>query len=198
MNKLIALLSLLALPLTAFCQNQASGSSPTPQQLIAATLGEVVKVNESYPGEELGKERRAKLRQVINPRFDFHEMSQRSLGSNWAGHPPEQQKEFVDLFSDLMAKTYLSKVEQCARDTVKVEKDEVDGIKAMVKTTVIYKGETFPLDYRLLLKDGQWRVYDVIVENIGLVANYRNEFAGIIRKDGFEGLLKQLREKSGK
>ena len=185
----------LCAPIPALCQ---SVPGVTPREEILATVNEIVATVELYPGEANQSVRRAKLREVINPKFDFREMSQRSLGSNWQVGAPAQQKEFVDLFSDLLAKTYLNKIEMCREDTVKIEKEDVDGAKAMVKTTVLYKGDTFPLDYKLMVKEGRWRVYDVVIENIGLVANYRNEFAGIIRKDGFDGLLQQLREKNAR
>jgi phospholipid transport system substrate-binding protein len=78
---------------------------------------------------------------------------------------------------------------------VKVESENIESSKAVVKTVVLSKGDTFPIDYKLMLENGQWRVYDVVIENIGLVANYRNEFSGIIRKDKFPGLMERLRKK---
>jgi phospholipid transport system substrate-binding protein len=79
---------------------------------------------------------------------------------------------------------------------VKVESENVEPPKAVVKTIVISKGDTFPIDYKLIQKEGgSWQVYDVVIENIGLVANYRNEFSGIIRKDNFSGLMEKLRAK---
>jgi phospholipid transport system substrate-binding protein len=81
---------------------------------------------------------------------------------------------------------------------VKVESESVDPPKAVVKTVVISKGDTFPIDYKLMVgSNGKWQVYDVVIENIGLVANYRNEFSGIIRKDKFSGLMERLRAKLG-
>ncbi len=170
----------------------------SPIKEIRATLDDVLKVVEAHPGKAQDAIRREKLREVINPRFDFREMSQRSLGANWQAGTPEQQKQFVDTFSDLLAKTYLAKIELIKKDTVTIEKEDVDFPKALVKTTIFYNEDKFPLDYKLINRGGTWKVYDVVVENIGLVANYRNEFAGIIRKDGFDGLLKQLAEKNSK
>ena len=170
----------------------------TPFQEITTTLGEIIKVVESNPGKEHAEARRAKLREIINPRFDFEEMSKRSLGTHWQTRTPEERAEFVSVFADLLARTYLAKIELVKRDTVKVDKEDVDFPKALVKTTITYNGDQFPLDYKLINQNGTWRVYDVIVENIGLVSNYRNEFAGIIRKDTFTGLLKQLKDKAAK
>lgn len=162
---------------------------------VRATLDQVIKVVTQFPAEKQIEQRRAKLREVINPRFDFEEMSKRSLGTYWKDITPDQQKDFVQVFSDLLARTYLSKIETVQEGMVKFDGEKVEFPRAMVKTIVKYKGDNFPLDYKLLNQDGSWKVYDVVIENIGLVANYRNEFAGIIRKESFDGLMKRLRDK---
>jgi phospholipid transport system substrate-binding protein len=163
---------------------------------VKTTLDEVIRVVTAYPSDKQLGQRREKLRQVINPRFDFEEMSKRSLGTYWKEITPEQQKDFIQVFSDLLARTYLSKIETVQEGMVKFDGEKVDFPRAMVKTIVKYKGDNFPLDYKLLNQDGSWKVYDVVIENIGLVSNYRNEFAGIIRKESFDGLMKRLREKN--
>ncbi|RIL09909.1 MAG: organic solvent tolerance ABC transporter substrate-binding protein, partial [Proteobacteria bacterium] len=141
------------------------------------------------------KERREKLRAVIQPRFDFQEMSKRSLGPYWNEATPAQRTEFVDVFSELLARTYLGRIETVRTGMVKIDNEAVDFPKAVVKTTVTLKGDAFPIDYKLQSTDGNWRVYDVVIENIGLVANYRNEFAGIIRKEKISGLISRLKDK---
>ena len=123
-------------------------------------------------------------------------MAKRSLGPEWSKITPEQQADFVKVFSDLLAKTYMNRVEKVTRDMVKVENENLDFPKSVVKSKVTANGSIFPLDYRLQNVNGTWKVYDVIIENIGLVANYRNEFAGIIRSSGFEGLMDGLRKKT--
>jgi phospholipid transport system substrate-binding protein len=152
---------------------------------------------ESLPGDSQKSQRRSKLREIINPKFDFDEMARRSLGANWNDISAEQQKDFTSVFSELLARTYLSKIETVKPGMVKVETEQVESPKALVKTVVLSKGDTFPIDYKLVFKDGHWRVYDVVIENIGLVANYRNEFSGIIRRDKFSGLMERLRQKVG-
>lgn len=163
---------------------------------VQITLDEVIKIVKAYPTDAQLDERRRKLREIINPRFDFEEMSKRSLGTYWRQITPEQQKDFVQVFSDLLARTYLSKIETVEEGMVKFDGEKVDFPRAMVKTVVKYKGDNFPLDYKLLNEAGTWKVYDVVIENIGLIANYRNEFSGIIRKENFDGLMKRLREKN--
>lgn len=166
-----------------------------PKVMMEKTIEELVKIVESLPGDEQVEARRAKMREVLTERFDFEEMSKRSLGKYWKKYSEAQQGEFVKLFSDLLAKTYLDKLDAVEKDMVTFDSAKIKPPKALVRTTVKYKGDTFPLDYKMLDRGEQWRVYDVIIENIGLVSNYRNEFAGIIRKDKLDGLLTKLREK---
>lgn len=170
----------------------------SPLKEIESTVEQLVQVVETYPGEESVSQRRAQLRQVIEPRFDFEEMSARSLGANWNQITPEERKEFVKLFSDLLADTYLNRIENIRKDTVSLEGERIMLPNAIVRTMVTHRNDRFPIDYRLIARKGKWQVYDVIIENIGLVANYRNEFAGIIRKEKMAGLLKRLREKKAK
>lgn len=172
-------------------------ASPSPRVEIQKTIDTIITTVEALPGDAQKGQRREKLRTIINPKFDFDDMARRSLGANWADITPDQQKEFTTVFSELLARTYLSKIETVKPGMVKVESEQVDSVKATVKTTVLSKGDTFPIDYKLKFDNGSWRVYDVVIENIGLVANYRNEFSGIIRKEKFSGLMERLRQKIG-
>jgi phospholipid transport system substrate-binding protein len=173
----------------------ATPISSSPKSEIAQTIDSIIKICEANPDDGSKGQRRTKLRELINPKFNFAEMAKRSLGSNWKDLTPEQQNDFTEVFSELLARTYLSKIETVKAGMVKVDGESVDANKAVVKTTVTSKGDNFPIDYKLMFTDGRWQVYDVVIENIGLVANYRNEFAGIIRKDTFSGLMDRLRQK---
>lgn len=169
-----------------------------PMESVRMTIDEVVKVAVTLKGDENKAQRRQKLRDIITPRFDFPEMSKRSLGTAWLQMTPTQQEDFVEVFSSLLGRTYLERVETVEEKMVTIDSENVIFPKAQVKTSVHRKGDVFPLDYRLLYKENGWKVYDVIIENIGLVSNYRNEFSGIIRKDGIDGLIRRLREKEDK
>jgi phospholipid transport system substrate-binding protein len=185
-------LALVALLFTTF---RASYAETSPKAEIQKTIDTIISIVEASPGDDKKLARRGKLREVINPKFDFDEMSRRSLGANWNTITPAEQADFTSVFSELLARTYLSKIETVKPGMVKVESENIESSKAVVKTVVLSKGDTFPIDYKLMLENGQWRVYDVVIENIGLVANYRNEFSGIIRKDKFPGLMERLRKK---
>ena len=141
----------------------------------------------------------SKLKEIVAPTFDFKEMAKRCLGSNWNAGTPEQQQEFVDLFSEMLADSYMKKIIKSI-DTAEIKYPpngvEVVGTKASVKTIVSADGETASIEYRLLQRtDSSWWTYDVVIENIGLVSNYRTEFSDIIRRNGFDGLIKMLKER---
>ena len=186
----------VSLALTANCVSAEEVPARSALSEVQDTIDRVVEIAESLPGDANLKERRVKLREVINPRFDFAEMSKRSLGTNWAKCTPEEQVEFVSVFSELLARTYLSKIETVKKGMVKIDSEKVELPKALVRTLVTSKGDVFPIEYRVVYEAPSWKVYDVVIENIGLVANYRNEFAGIVRKDGIPGLLEKLKAKN--
>lgn len=188
--KLVAVL--LIVPFTM----AVAETAPSPKAEMNKTVTEIIRIVEQNSGDAVKEKRRELLRELINPRFDFNEMSKRSLGTYWNDISAEEQADFVKVFSNLLARTYLSKIETVKTGMIQVTEEEVTMPKAVVKTTVESKGETFPIDYKMRFDSGTWQVYDVVIENIGLVANYRNEFAGIIRKDAFAGLMQKLREKT--
>ena len=193
---MITRLSTIALSLLAFVSTAVAETTPSPRADMDKTINDIITIVEANPGDSIKVERREKLRALINPRFNFNEMSRRALGPNWNEITPQEQQEFTEVFSDLLARTYLSKIETVKKGMVSVVSESVELPKALVKTTVVSKGDTFPIDYKLIFEDGRWQVYDVVVENIGLVANYRNEFSGIMRKDKFSGLLARLKQKA--
>lgn len=174
----------------------------TPINDMQSTVNSLVEVVEMYPGDDNLTTRRAELRKIIAPKFDFNEMAKRSLGAQWLKIDEQQQAQFVSVFSELLAKTYLARIENVERNMVTVDSEKISEStssklsKALVKTTVSYKGDQFPIDYKLFRREQQtWKVYDVVIENIGLVSNYRNEFAGIIRRHNFDGLIERLQKK---
>ncbi len=195
----ISLLNMTSYPLIGQIQAEESQDSAiddiSPKLKVETAINEIIVIVEKNKGDENTDARREKLRVLINPLFDFNEMAKRSLGPNWKEATPEEQEEFSSVFSDLLAKTYLSKIETVKPGMVTIKSEDIDQGRAVVKTSILHKGDTFPLDYKLQSSSGKWRVYDVVIENIGLVANYRNEFAGIVRKDKVSGLIQKLKDK---
>jgi phospholipid transport system substrate-binding protein len=146
-------------------------------------------------------ERRAEIMQVVDSYFDYEEMAKRSLGPAWREQSPQKREEFVRLFRDLIFNTYVDRVEKNAGTGVSViyNGEEQEGESALVKTRV--KSETrgeVEIHYRLRLSDGNWKVYDVLVEGISFISNYREQFNSMLTKGSFEMLLSQMREKTVK
>ncbi|MDP2157519.1 MAG: ABC transporter substrate-binding protein [Nitrospirota bacterium] len=190
---LIAGISLACFPLCS------DAGEPTEQ--VKETVDAVVKIlnNEELKKPEKEKERRAIIRQTIAKRFDFEEMAKRSLSSYWKERTPAEQKEFVTLYSDLLENTYIRKIERYENEKVVYYDERLDGDYAVVRTKIVDKNRlSIPVEYRILRKKDRWEVYDIIVEGISLVNNYRTQFTQIIRSDSYDALVKRLREKVNK
>ena len=141
-------------------------------------------------------ERIERLRQVIFPKFDFAEMAKRSLGANWQRRTPQEQQEFVKLFRDLVESSYADNIDAYNGEKVNIVGEKQEKDFAQVNTKIVNnKGEEFSVDYRLLQSGGDWKIYDVVIENISVVNNYRSQFNRVIAKTSFEDLLQKLREK---
>ena len=194
---LFLLITMTGHPGTVFGEEASSSSqeTPSPRVEMQTVLDQLITIVTENAGDENATVRRDKMRAIIEPKFDFQEMAKRSLGVNWKSISPAEREEFVDLFSGMLSRTYIGRIEKVQEDMVEIRSETLRHPRALVKTVVTFDGGKFPLDYKLIYADEGWKVYDVIIENIGLISNYRNEFAGIIRKETFQGLLARLREK---
>jgi phospholipid transport system substrate-binding protein len=140
----------------------------------------------------------AELQQIVREYCDFAEMAMRSLGPAWRSQPPAKQQVFVALFEQLIFNTYIDRVDTytCADEKIVYDEETVDGNHASVKSRVTgYKGKDIAIEYRLRLKDNAWKAYDVVVEGVSLVNNYRQQFSSILARESFDDLLKRMREK---
>ena len=147
-------------------------------------------------GEDKKPERREKLKESISERFDFTEMTKRALGPHWQQRSPEEQQEFIKLFTSLLEDAYLDKIESYNGEKVEYLNETVDNNYAEVDTKIVgNNGQEFSVNYKLHNVSGEWKVYDVVIENISLVQNYRSQFNRILAKSSFEELLKTMREK---
>ena len=141
--------------------------------------------------------RTKKIREIVNKRFDFEEMAKRSLALNWSKRTPEERKEFVALFSDLLENTYIRKIERYENEKVAYLDERITGQYAVVRTKIIKQQEAeIPVEYRIFKEADKWEVYDIIVEGVSLVNNYRSQFSQIIRSSSYEELVKKLRNKT--
>jgi phospholipid transport system substrate-binding protein len=171
----------------------AEAGLPTDQ--TKATVDKVISILQQ-PGPKK-EERRRQLRDVIYSRFDFPEMAKRSLGPHWSRRTPQEQQEFTKVFADLLESSYVDKIEGYNGEKVAYTREQQDKDNAEVFTKVITKkGEEFSINYKLHPVDGEWKVYDVVVENISLVNNYRSQFNRVLANASFDELLKKLQEKA--
>ncbi|HAK89969.1 MAG TPA: organic solvent tolerance ABC transporter substrate-binding protein [Nitrospiraceae bacterium] len=142
------------------------------------------------------KERRTIIRKFIDERFDFEEMAKRALGLHWRKRTAEEKKEFVPLFMDLLERSYIKKIENYTDEKILYIAERIEGGYSDVGTKVVTKRNVeIPIDYRLLKRDGKWEVYDVTIEGVSLINNYRTQFNKIIRADSYEELVKRMKNK---
>jgi len=167
---------------------------------MKGTIDEVLRIVQDKDLRKPAKseERRMLLEQVVGERFDYAEMSRRSLGAPWAKLSDKEKAEFVELFQTLLVNSYADKVEAYSGEGVEYINERTEKDYAEVRTKVLTGKTEIPLDYRLLFKASVWRVYDVVVDGVSLVNNYRGQFTKILRSGTFADLLDQLRKKSDK
>ncbi|MGE5190176.1 MAG: ABC transporter substrate-binding protein [Gemmatimonadota bacterium] len=140
-------------------------------------------------------ERGALLRRTIRPIFDFEEMSKRSLGPEWRNRTPGEREAFVALFAELLENAYLGKIESYRGETIRYGKETIRAPYAVVGTLIVTtRGQEIPVDYRMLEEDGRWRIYDVVIEGVSLVNNYRSQFKSILMRSTFPEMMDRLRD----
>ena len=168
-----------------------------PVEQVKATIDKIMEVLRDPTLQGAGKknERREKLRQIVLPRFDFAEMAKRALGSNWNRYP-DQQREFVTAFTQLLEETYADQIEAANGDKVVYLSERTDKDYAEVATKVISaKGEETSMTYKLHSVESDWKVYDIVVENVSVVNNYRAQFNRVLSNASLDELIKRMKEK---
>jgi len=171
-----------------------------PKEQIKQTTDRILSIlaDPSLKGPAKAEERRKQIRQAVDERFDWEEMAQRSLATHWPKRTPEEKKEFVTLFQNLLARTYMDKVEGYSGEKIIYTGETIDQDRAVARVKILTsKNKEIPIEYRLLKKGPQWLVYDISIEGVSLVNNYRTQFNSIILKKGYEELVKRLKEKRG-
>ena len=167
-----------------------------PLEKVRQTINSVLDVlsNQALPEQE----RKAKVREVVLQRFNFEEMAKRSLGRHWPKRTPEEQQEFFQLFTDLIEKSYIDKIEQSeGKETIKYTEETIENGNASVQTTLVKeRDQNIGVEYRLVKRNGDWKVYDVVIERVSLVSNYRTQFNKILLQESYEALIKKMKLKS--
>ena len=143
------------------------------------------------------RERREELKQILFARFDFAEMAKRSLGANWRRRTPQEQDEFVKLFTDLLERAYADIIESYTDEKIVYLNERIDGGFADVWSKILTsRGEEYSINYKAHLVSNEWKVYDVVAENVSLVNNFRSQFNRVISSSSYDELLRRLRDKA--
>lgn len=176
------------------------GYAGPPTEAMKTTIDEVLRIvrDQDLKRKDKADERRHLLERVVEARFDYAEMSRRALGAPWNQLTDQQKQEFVDLFRTLLTNSYADKIETYSGEGVQYLNERTEKEYAEVRTKVLSGKTEIPLDYRLINRAEDWRVYDVVVDNISLVNNYRGQFTKILRASSYSDLVDQLRKKSDK
>jgi phospholipid transport system substrate-binding protein len=179
-----------------------------PSMSLAATATESVKgtidkVLHILQDKEMKKadrteERRRLIEKTIGDRFGWEEMAKRTLGTQWGKMTEKQRQEFVDLFRTLLTNTYIGRIETYSGEQIQYINERLQDGFAEVRTKVSSGKTEFPMDYRMLNKSGDWHVYDIVLDGVSLVANYRGQFGKILHSSGYDDLVEKLRTKSEK
>ena len=195
MTRRLALVVLMAVLALLIARDAAAGP-PTDQLRRSIDLVLKILSDGDLKTEAKTAQRRVMIRTVANEIFDFGEISQRSLGRHWQARTPEERDEFVRLLGHLLERAYLGKLELYNGERIVLLGDSVDGDLATVRTRVVTRqGTEIPVDYRMFRSGERWRAYDVAIEGVSLVANYRTQFNSIIGRAGYPDLVVRLRAK---
>ena len=173
-------------------------AAESPTEVVRTTINEVIRLlnDDSLKSPAKLLPRRRLLEQVIAQRFDYAEMSKRALAAHWTPLTKEQRDEFVDLFKGFLSDRYASKIEGYAGEQVDYLGERLDGQYAEVRTKLRSSKAEIPMDYRLINQGGRWYAYDIIVDGISLVKNYRSQFDKIIRSGSYEELVRRLQNRT--
>lgn len=169
-----------------------------PTEELKPTLNKIIDIlaDSNLSGNQHKEERRAKIMAIASQGFDFPEMAKLVLGRTWNTINQEQQTYFEQLFTKLLENTYIGKLESYSGQELKFEDERIKGNKAQVSTVIDNQGVAIPVHYVMLQKESSWKVYDINIEGVSLVRNFREQFKSILRKDQFDGLVKVLEEKN--
>ena len=174
----------------------AQAESPT--EVVRTTINEVIHTLEDKRLKQPDQQqaRRRTLEQIVAQRFDYAEMSKRALGGQWTSLTAEQRDEFVGLFKAFLSDRYAGRIEDYTGEEVQYLAERIEGQYAEVRTKLVSNKVNVPMDYRLIKKTEKWYAYDIIVDGVSLVKNYRSQFTKIIHDASYAELVRRLQERS--
>lgn len=196
MKKINAVIILLFFLISAAGVNASAMEEPTKS--FSLKIDKVIEILKAQKNSQIEKEKAKKeIWNIVNGVFDFRTISMRTVGRPWKEFSEQEQTDFVDAFSELLGTSYLSRIESYNDETITYLSQEIqEADKAVIKTAIIRKNGNVPLEYNVLKKNSDWFIYDVKVEGISLVKNYRTQFSSFLAKKKPADLIKRLREKN--
>ena len=169
-----------------------------PMDTVQANVDKVLEVlrDPKLKAESAKEIKKERLRNIYNGMFDQVELSRRTLAQNWNNLNLAQREEFVNLFRQILEKAYIDKILAYVNEKVVFDREvQISGTQAEIQTTIITSSKKIPVFYRVILKGSEWKVYDVVIENVSLISNYRTQFNEILAKNTPDQMLEILREK---
>ena len=168
----------------------------TPTGRVKDSIGRVISILQD---KSMDREARwQKIAAIIDEGFDFRSMSQSVLATHWKKATPEERKRFTEFFSQYIEEIYRSKIEAYTDEKILYKKETIRGKRAVVETVIVTSSIEIPVNYKLKNNDGEWYAYDVVIEGISLVSNYRTTFAAIVKNEGMEGLMNDIQRRIDK
>lgn len=188
-----ALILLLCFILLGFPYQAMAGA---PMETIRSMVDEVIRLlkDPALQGPANRQILRQRVKEVVDRRFNYEEMAKRSLGPTWNKLSPAQRSEFTRLFAELLEVSYSDKLEQYSGETVSFLSESQDGDYAEVRTVLVRRNDRIPMNYRLI-NQSRWMIYDVVIEGVSLVSNYRSQFQQVISQSSYAELVRRLRNR---
>jgi phospholipid transport system substrate-binding protein len=175
-----------------------TAQAESPTEAVRGTINQVIQIleNNELKKPTKAQERRKNLEHVIATRFDYAEMSKRTLATQWRSLSPQERDDFVDIFKGFLSDRYAEKIEGYAGEQVEYLSERTEGQYAEVRTKLVSQKVNVPVDYRLIKKDETWHAYDIVADGISLVKNYRSQFTKILRDSSYPELVRRLRDRA--
>ena len=184
----IGLMASLAMGSVSFAGSEITGK-------LKSTIDKVIAIVKDENLRKDRQSRRVALRKTIDERFNYRQMVMRSLAKNWDPRSDQERQQFISLFKSLLENSYASKLESYSDEKINYLSEVIKGKYALVKTEVVRPSSTIAVDYKLIQENGDWQVYDFVIEGVSMIRNYRSQFTKIIRKDSYEVLVQKLTDK---
>ena len=196
MYKISLIVPTLILVASLLGTQSAVSATPDPTEQFRPFIDKVTKTLADPGLKTLPKQEKSRrMISVVREHFDFREMSKRVIGQQWRSLSSDEQGEFESLFTQLLQYAYVGKIDDYTGQQVQFTQQRIKGERAEVQTLLVDKDKSIPVAYIMLLRGDQWMAYDVVVEGVSLIRNYMEQFNEILRKDGYPGLVTQIKQK---